>query len=130
MNRGPFDARAFSLSNVQTLLASRKFLIFCRLNHTGLLGDSDLPGLMQADSTPTLEGPLRAKQGALMNWDRIEGNWRQIKGRVRQQWGKLTDDDLERIAGNRDELVGRLQERYGKQKDEVDREVKDWSDRL
>ena len=30
-----------------------------------------------------------------MNWDRIEGNWKQFKGKVKEQWGKLTDDDLE-----------------------------------
>ncbi len=29
-----------------------------------------------------------------MNWDRVEGNWKQIKGKVQQQWGKLTNDDL------------------------------------
>jgi len=65
-----------------------------------------------------------------MNWDRIEGNWKQIKGRVRHQWGELTDDDIERIAGNRDELVGRLQERYGKTRDEIDREIDNWSRKL
>jgi hypothetical protein len=30
-----------------------------------------------------------------MNWDRIEGNWKEFKGKARQQWGKLTDDDVE-----------------------------------
>lgn len=43
-----------------------------------------------------------------MNWDRIEGNWTEFKGRVKQQWGKLTDDDLMAIEGDRDELAGRL----------------------
>src|SRR5437763_236927 len=33
-----------------------------------------------------------------MNWDRIEGNWQQFKGTAKQQWGKLTDNQLERIA--------------------------------
>lgn len=41
------------------------------------------------------------------------GNWMQIKGRVREEWGELTDDDMETIAGKRDLLVGKLQERYG-----------------
>ena len=60
-----------------------------------------------------------------MNWDRIEGNWKQFKGRARQQWGKLTDDELEQIKGHRDELVGRIQERYGIERDEADRQVRD-----
>jgi uncharacterized protein YjbJ (UPF0337 family) len=48
-----------------------------------------------------------------MNWDQIAGQWTQLKGKAREQWGKLTDDDLDVVAGNRDKLVGMLQERYG-----------------
>ena len=33
-----------------------------------------------------------------MNWDRVEGNWKQLTGKVKEQWGKLTDDDLLAIA--------------------------------
>jgi uncharacterized protein YjbJ (UPF0337 family) len=58
-----------------------------------------------------------------MNWDRIEGNWKQFTGRVKEQWGKLTDDDLDMIAGKRDQLVGRIQESYGITKDEAERQV-------
>lgn len=65
-----------------------------------------------------------------MNWDRIEGNWKQIKGKVIEQWGKLTDDDLDVIAGRREQLAGKLQERYGLAKDEAETQVKDWADRF
>jgi uncharacterized protein YjbJ (UPF0337 family) len=65
-----------------------------------------------------------------MNWEQIKGEWNQFKGRVKQQWGKLTDDDLTRIEGRRDELVGRVQERYGYEKDRAEREVRDWEGRL
>lgn len=58
-----------------------------------------------------------------MNWDRIEGNWKQFSGKVRQQWGKLTDDDLDVIDGRREELAGRIQEVYGVSKDEADRQI-------
>jgi uncharacterized protein YjbJ (UPF0337 family) len=61
-----------------------------------------------------------------VNWDRIEGQWKQFKGTVKQQWGKLTDDDIAFINGKRDELVGRIQERYGVARDDADRQVKDW----
>ena len=40
-----------------------------------------------------------------MNWDRVEGNWKEFKGKVQQQWGKLTNDDLDVIEGKRLELV-------------------------
>jgi uncharacterized protein YjbJ (UPF0337 family) len=53
-----------------------------------------------------------------MNWDRIEGNWKQFKGSVKEQWGKLTDDQLDVIAGKRDHLTGKIQE------------VADWQKRM
>jgi uncharacterized protein YjbJ (UPF0337 family) len=59
----------------------------------------------------------------LMNWDRIEGNWKQFSGKVRQQWGKLTDDDLDVIDGRREELAGRIQEVYGVSKDEAEKQI-------
>lgn len=62
-----------------------------------------------------------------MNWDRIEGSWKQFRGKVKEQWGKLTDDELDQINGNREQLEGRLQERYGYAKDQVKREVDDWA---
>jgi uncharacterized protein YjbJ (UPF0337 family) len=61
-----------------------------------------------------------------MNWDRIEGNWMQFKGKARQQWGKLTNDDLELVKGKRTELAGRLQERYGIARDQADQEIDSW----
>ena len=42
-----------------------------------------------------------------MNWDRIEGNWKQFTGKVKEQWGKLTDDDIAQINGNREQLEGK-----------------------
>lgn len=64
-----------------------------------------------------------------MNWNNVEGNWKEFKGRVKQQWGKLTDDDLDVIKGKRRELAGRIQERYGKAQDEVDSEIDGWLSR-
>jgi uncharacterized protein YjbJ (UPF0337 family) len=64
-----------------------------------------------------------------MNWDRIEGNWKQFKGRVKEQWGDLTDDELDRVAGRRDQLIGRIQESYGVTKDEAEKRVREWEAR-
>jgi uncharacterized protein YjbJ (UPF0337 family) len=58
-----------------------------------------------------------------MNHDRIGGNWKQVKGKLKEQWGKLTDDDLDVIAGRRDQLLGRIQERHGVAKEEAERQV-------
>lgn len=65
-----------------------------------------------------------------MNWDQIKGNWKQFQGRAKQQWGKLTDDDLTRAEGDRDILIGRIQERYGIAREEAERQVSEWERRL
>jgi uncharacterized protein YjbJ (UPF0337 family) len=61
-----------------------------------------------------------------MNWDRVEGNWKTLKGQVKQQWGKLTDDDLDVINGKREELLGRIQNAYGMSRDDADRQIREW----
>jgi uncharacterized protein YjbJ (UPF0337 family) len=65
-----------------------------------------------------------------MNWDRIEGNWMQFKGKAREQWGDLTDDDLDVVEGKRQQLAGKIQERYGLAKDEAERQIDDWLKRM
>jgi uncharacterized protein YjbJ (UPF0337 family) len=48
---------------------------------------------------------------------------------VKEQWGKLTDDDLDVIDGKQEQLEGRLQQRYGYAKDQAQKEVNTWFDR-
>jgi uncharacterized protein YjbJ (UPF0337 family) len=73
--------------------------------------------------------PNEPMEDFAMDWNRVEGNWKQMKGKVKEQWGKLTDDDLTAINGQRQQLEGRIQERYGIQKDEVKRQIDDWYSR-
>jgi uncharacterized protein YjbJ (UPF0337 family) len=61
-----------------------------------------------------------------MNEDTLKGQWTQLKGKVREQWGKLTNDDVEQIQGKSQQLVGRIQERYGIAREEAQRQVDDW----
>jgi len=58
-----------------------------------------------------------------MNWDQVEGKWEQFKGKLRQQWAKLTDDDLEYMRGGRDRVVGRLKERYVLATDDAEKKL-------
>lgn len=58
--------------------------------------------------------------------NRVEGDWKEFKGKVQQQWGKLTNDDLDVIEGKRTELAGRLQQRYGMEKHEAERDIDAW----
>ena len=45
---------------------------------------------------------------------------------MKEQWGKLTDDDIALVNGKRDQLAGKIQERYGIGKDEAERQLSDW----
>ncbi len=63
-----------------------------------------------------------------MNRDILQGNWKQLKGNIKEQWGKLTDDDMAAAEGNYDQLVGRIQERYGYSREETERRVNDFLD--
>ncbi|UJS22969.1 CsbD family protein [Thiothrix winogradskyi] len=47
-----------------------------------------------------------------MDTNYLSAHWHQMKGSVREQFGKLTDDDLLEIGGKVELLVGKLQERY------------------
>lgn len=58
-----------------------------------------------------------------MNRNVLKGQWMQLKGKIREQWGRLTDDDLDRIQGNAEMLIGRLQEYYGRSREEVEEEL-------
>lgn len=61
---------------------------------------------------------------ALFNKDVAQGNLRQIKGRIREEWGKLTDDEIEQLEGREDRLSGLLQKKYGMAEADAEREVR------
>ncbi|MFZ5637862.1 MAG: CsbD family protein [Pseudomonadota bacterium] len=65
-----------------------------------------------------------------MNTDIIQGKWKQLNGRIRQQWGKLTDDDLAVAEGGREYLAGKVQERYGIARDAAMDQVKDFEKKI
>lgn len=65
-----------------------------------------------------------------MNWTQIEGKWQHMTVKAKEQWTKLTDEDLKSVAGKEDQLIGKVQERYGVQKDEAKKQVAAWSEKL
>ena len=65
-----------------------------------------------------------------MNWDQIKGNWAQFTGRIREEWGELTDDEVQEAKGDRDKLIGLIQEKYGKAREEAAEEVARFEQKL
>jgi uncharacterized protein YjbJ (UPF0337 family) len=63
-----------------------------------------------------------------MNSDTLKGQWKQLKGKVQEEWGELTDDELDQIAGKRDQLVGKIQEKYGYTRQEAENQVDEFLD--
>jgi uncharacterized protein YjbJ (UPF0337 family) len=75
------------------------------------------------------EPRYRSKQvpkEARMNWDQVEGRWTQLTNSAKENWAKLTDDDLNEISGKREQLITKLQEVYGITRKESDKQVWDW----
>ena len=66
------------------------------------------------------------KSDANSIWEKIKGSWNQTKGAVKEQWGKLTDDDLMEIQGRREQLIGKIQTRYGISQAEAEAQVSGW----
>jgi len=79
-------------------------------------------GAQAQSSTTTTTG----KNDAATIWEKIKGSWTQTKGAVKEQWGKLTDDDLMEIQGRRDQLVGKIQTRYGISQEQAEAQVSGW----
>ena len=61
-----------------------------------------------------------------MNADILQGKWKQLQGEIKEQWGKLTDDELDKIEGRRDKFVGLLQERYGYTREKAEEELQNF----
>ena len=64
-----------------------------------------------------------------MNKDILAGKWKEMKGHVKEQWGKLTDDDLDRAEGKADQMIGLLQQRYGYARDKAEEEYNRFTER-
>lgn len=60
------------------------------------------------------------------NRQRITHDWSALKGQIKEQWGKLTDDDLLAIAGQREQLLARIRSHYHLAAEEAERQVKEW----
>jgi len=82
-----------------------------------------LPMTVHAQGTSTGQ---TSQTDAKTIWGKFKGSWTQTKGAVKEQWGKLTDDDLLEIEGRRDQLVGMIQTRYGISREQAETQVSTW----
>ena len=62
--------------------------------------------------------------------DELKGKWQQQVGAAKIAWGKLTEDELLESKGHDQKLAGLIQERYAITRDEAEKQVKDFLDKL
>lgn len=58
-----------------------------------------------------------------MNRDQLQGNWQIFKGKVKEQWGRLTEDDLNITEGKLEQLAGQVAVRYGIAREEAQKKL-------
>jgi uncharacterized protein YjbJ (UPF0337 family) len=87
------------------------------LTMTILFGVAPLSAVHAQSTTATIQ------KEADVALAKFKGAWTQTKGEAKEQWGKLTDDDIKEVDGRREVLVGKLQTRYAISHEEAERQV-------
>jgi len=61
---------------------------------------------------------------------RLTHDWSKLKGQIKEQWGKLTDDDLLVISGQREQLLASIRKHYHLAADQAERQVQKWEEKV
>jgi len=61
-----------------------------------------------------------------MNWSNIESGWQDFKAGAKQQWSKLSDQQIDSTMGKREQLSTSVQQAYALSKEETERQISDW----
>ena len=64
-----------------------------------------------------------------MNWENIERGWNNYKANAKQQWSKLSNEQLDSMSGKRDQLASKVQQAYSLTKEETEKQVAEWQSR-
>ncbi|HEX5696362.1 MAG TPA: CsbD family protein [Acidimicrobiia bacterium] len=56
-----------------------------------------------------------------------EGTWDRVKGKIREQWGDLTDDEVEQARGNFEQFSGRVKQVTGDTAENIQRKFEEWT---
>lgn len=65
-----------------------------------------------------------------MEWSELAKQWSAVRARVKEQWPKLTDNQLDAIAGQRERLVGTIRSVYGISQEQSEKQVFAWLKRV
>jgi uncharacterized protein YjbJ (UPF0337 family) len=65
-----------------------------------------------------------------MNWSIIEQRWNEYRASAKRQWDKLSEQQINGTRGKREYLASRVREAYSLTKEEAERQVAEWQDKL
>ena len=73
--------------------------------------------------TDSDEVAVERKEEETMDLSILKGKWKQARGKIKEEWGELTDDELDQVEGESEKLIGLLQEKYGYTKEKAEAKV-------
>src|SRR6187399_3564004 len=84
-----------------------------------------------AAPAPAKEAPAKAAKPAkegfgAWTWNKVSGNWKRMRGAIKEQWGKLTHNEIRAAQGRREVLNGYIQSRYGIDREAADKQIDEW----
>ncbi|WP_026278796.1 MULTISPECIES: CsbD family protein [unclassified Thioalkalivibrio] len=65
-----------------------------------------------------------------MNRDQMMGRSERLKARLKQEWGRLTDDEVVEAEGNVEELAARIREKYGDSREKIAARINELMDEV
>ena len=89
------------------------------------------PASAPAAAPATKQAPAKdakpAKEGiGAWTWNKVSGNWKRMRGAIKEQWGKLTHNEIRAAQGRREVLNGHTQTRSGIDREAADRQIDEW----
>jgi uncharacterized protein YjbJ (UPF0337 family) len=65
-----------------------------------------------------------------MEKNQAKAKLRSLNASIKQEWGKLTDDEVKQAEGNFDSLVARIQEKYGESREAIAAKLNEMKERV
>ena len=81
-----------------------------------------------AAAPPAQQAPAKPAKESFRTWtwNKVSGNWKRMRGAIKEQWGKLTHNEIRAAQGRRDVLNGYIQTRYGIDREAADKQIDEW----
>jgi len=64
-----------------------------------------------------------------MNWSNIESGWNDFKANAKEQWSKISPEQMDDIEGKRERLSLQVQKSYSVSREDADRQITDWQEK-